>query len=184
MREKDFKPDWKQSPLRPELRRVAILQSGFDCGPYGFDCKHEVKGDHGQHCSEWWFVVGDGKYVLSLVVMAGDFPRGLKRAPEGTSIALHAPEATQHDDIKDGGAGDQCPYIEGGRCFQSPGCSYAAKLYERIGSGVFDETPAFWEKLEREFLEYREQQQIAVAKAPVQCPTCAGKGVIYPKERT
>lgn len=169
---------WTPSPADASLRRATFLRPAYDCGPYGRDCKHDEKGDHGQHCDEWFYVVGDGPHALGLGVSAGNFPRGKSRPPEGSRLHFHGPRSEREEDIQLGASGAECEYIEAGRCFGSTWFDLAEEVFAATGAPSFEQPESFWLDLERRFREHLADYTAAIAAAPHRCATCGGTGLV------
>lgn len=147
--------EWKDSPTLPGARRGRQLVAGYDCGPDGRDCKHEPKGNHGQHCDDWIFVIAAPGFAVSLEVFSGEYPRGPLGVPEmdrplAASVVKHSP--SQLYDFAPDPSAKHCGFIDG-PCWSDAGSLMARDFYELHGHGTFDETESFWLALEGLFSE-------------------------------
>jgi len=172
------KPNWSTSPADPSLRRAFLLKPSYDCGFLGEKCQHEPKGDHGQDCAKWFYVVGDGKHALDLAVNTGTSPRGTYAAPKGDYVHFHGPTAYDEEEIKSGSAGSECEFIETGRCFGTYSYGEAGLLFAAHGAPQAEQSEVFWLALEQLFIQHRGQYLESVAEAPHRCPACGGKGLL------
>lgn len=139
--------EWRDSPTLAGARRGRQFIPAYDCGPGGRDCKHAKKGDHGQHCDDWMFVVARPGFAVSLEVFAGNFPRGQQGRPSGANLNIHSSKQLYEWDAK---PIPGCRFIEA-PCFTDGTSLGAQSFYETHGSGKYDETEWFWRALELEF---------------------------------
>lgn len=150
--------EWTPSRVSPVVRRGFLLKPAFDCGPDGRDCQHTEKGDHGQHCDVWRYVVAGPHFAVSLTVYAGNFPRGpipgasRLNEPNATDLGIHHAEAQAPEYLKEYGPTDAKCYALGGRPCWYDGTSLGAEdFYKAHGSQRREEPEPFWLALEREY---------------------------------
>lgn len=132
------------------MERRTESKPGYDCRR---ECKHEPKREHGIHCDEWWFAVVDGGHALSLTVFSGIYPESVDsstlyrstRECAGSAMAWH------HADP----SGDECEYVEGGRCTGGVTFVHAADFWEAWGhpSAGLEQPETFWSALEAKLWE-------------------------------
>lgn len=141
------------------MKRMTKRVPGWDCirHPCGKNgCGERPGASHGIHCEDWLYVVSDGDVALSLTVFSNVYPDSvpeddrLPKAPWGADLSLHVgfplPTFTAGDD-------DECPWLDGGRCYQ--GGHYSSALQggefweEHAGRDHgFTQPESFWMALE------------------------------------
>lgn len=142
---------------------------------------HRAEGK-GIHCAEWWYTVSDGECALVLQVFSNryDHRERDERPAWGTDLTLHIPWPTDIASIRNGYAGTNCEYVEGGQCWLAfRECLGADDLFKAHGVDALEQPETFWDALRAKAVEW-----IAEAKAKrarlehvARCPTCAGRGV-------
>lgn len=171
------------------LRRITHTRPGYDCiekpcGVHG--CGTRPGSSHGRHSDEWWYVVTDGAFALSLRVFTNvlnnkPWPPG--KAPGGTypmgaDLSGHTDRATSEDDIREGSTGDLCEYIDGGRCWTAWTSGIAASEFVKENAvDIFEQPDAFWRALESRWREIRDHVEENRPRVR-QCACCAGSGVV------
>jgi len=170
-----------------EMRRSSWREPGYDCRR---ECKHENKGEHGWHCDEWIYVVGDANGALVLEVTSQQFAdderlsiewRRRTRLPEGSNLRLHLAFPVEVESIRTADDGTACDFIGAECCF--PGGYWAllaGELWERLSaSPTLAQPETFWQGLETKYREIM-ADRLAERKdtTHAQCPTCKGAGVI------
>lgn len=164
------------------LRRGTFQRPPFDCGPNGRNCKHPVKGDHGQHCSEWVYIVGDGEMAVDFEVFAGDYPRrNLPETARGISMGFHAPFTVDHEAIRSGLPAHDCQLIESRKCFSATiEIRGAQELFAPFANTAIEEgTNPWWMHLEATFVVCAIKARKELAELNVkQCATCCGEGLV------
>lgn len=181
--------EWRDGGVR--LRRAVDRRAGWDCRRR---CQHEKKGEHGWHCDEWHYVVGDGRSALVLQVSAAEFADDPKLTaewqrssirdsrfskPHGIMVVTHLPFRALEEDVRSNDEGSECAYVEGGRCWTDGGrYTLAEEVFAKHGDRRGREQPeSFWLELERlfgEIVDYAVREYGHRAR----CPTCAGVGIV------
>lgn len=175
----------KTNHVRP-LRRITETRAGYDCiaNPCGKrGCGTQPGASHGRHGDEWVYVVTDGDFALSLVVFTnnlngGKLPgaRGVSY-PIGADVSGHTNRPAREEQIRDGEAGEECPYVDG-RCFScwTSGLAASDFIKEHGMSDEREQNEGFWRALEAKWSEIRayvDENRPRVKR----CECCDGKGV-------
>lgn len=174
------------------LRRIVETRPGYDCiaSPCGKNGCGTIPGaSHGRHGDEWVYTLTDGEFAVSLVVFTGRLngvrlPGGIDHYPVGANLSGHAARPAHEDQIREASAGQECTYLDGGRCFDCWSSVLAATEFVKdhgVSAEQRDQTDRFWCALEdrwRELRQYVESNRPSVK----QCPCCEGAGVVALEE--
>lgn len=169
------------------LRRVTETYPGYDCfakscGKKG--CGTRPDASHGIRSDEWVYVVTDGIFALSLRVFT-DCVGGRRHPsytsgtyPEGAYLVGHAGSPVSEDQIKEGVVGDECPYLDAGRCFSCWSSSLqAGEFFKAYGGDAYEQEERFWIALETKWEEVRASVE-SDRPAVMRCTCCGGRGAV------
>lgn len=169
------------------VRRVSLVQPGYDCvrHPCGRNgCGTSPGANHGIHGDEWHYAVVGDAAALSLSVFSHVFPPSVPREPPfrdlpplGVTLTLHTRFPVEETDVRTGSTAP-CTWL--GRCYSDEGSGLEAEAFFREhGASAYAQPEPFWLALERA-LEARVEGARAASAATrvVQCPTCAGTGLV------
>ena len=157
------------------MERLTFQRPGYDCRT---KCVHEVKGDHGIHCDEWWYVVKDGDVAVSLNIFSGIWPKTAPHVPSALDpdrwpmaadltvhVAFPVDEYSQEE--------RECQWVEGGKCY---GCHsstlWAADFYKKHGVDKYEQPESFWLALEKLCKEQAEEYRAS------KLPTTPGQRIV------
>jgi hypothetical protein len=128
-----------------DFERRSFKKPGYNCGPGGKDCQHDKKGNHGIHCEEWWYIVRQENFAISLSVFSGDYPDGLhNHKPRAVALSTHQRSAE----------GGPCDIFDD-RCIGD--CTYlgAELFFDQVGCPRFEQNEIFWKALEAYLVKER-----------------------------
>ncbi len=170
------------SLVRPGLRRGFYAAPAFNCGPEGRDCKHKLKGDHGIHGEDWYYVVSNGTVAAQLLVFSGIGTTGdILHRPIATSLSFHVDFLPEESDIRElkPHRGD-CKLVE--QCFGTIGYGalYARDLFEALLRQYATQSEELWLALENFFvteLPNIDRRRAEMSKIS-RCSHCNGEGLI------
>lgn len=170
------------------LRRIVETRPGYDCiakpcGKNGCGARHGAS--HGRHGDEWVYVVTDGNFALSLVVFTdnlngGKLPFKSTLFPKGADLSGHASKPSSEEQIREASPGQECAYLDGGRCWTCWSSSLAASEFVKehgFDADDREQNDGFWRALEAKWSEIRDHVDENRPRAK-QCECCAGKGVV------
>lgn len=174
------RPNWKQSPTNPALRRAAVVIHGFVCPDDHPDCASKPEPQrHGVATDIWAFVVTDGRFAIAMEVYGNTLkgaplpPRmALLERPMPAHLSKHAPRRTSEYQDENG---VECTFIEAGRCFPG-GSSLAAADFWKTNNGRPgpEQSESFWRALEAKWFDWNSED--INRKTVKTCPTCDGRG--------
>jgi hypothetical protein len=168
------------------MKRTTITFPGYDhianpCGKNG--CGTNPGSGHGVASDEWFYVVSDGNAALVLSVFSKVYPptvsaavRSFRDSPSVSNFAFHTAYPVEQDDVRAGGEGRKCQFVEGGRCWASHlGYGAGTELLKTYGHPTYEQPEALWLELEKRFLEERAR---AETERTTRCPHCNGAGTV------
>lgn len=179
------------------MRRITKIKPGFDCTKGKCEvegvtperkrrCETTDGGNHGASGDEWYFVVTDDEFALSLSVLTSSY-RGDRdhfrfpaRRVRGAYLSGHAIWPQQEEEVRSGRPND-CEWMASEKCYES-GSSYRAAdtFFTEHGDQDRQEQPeTFWAAMEAEHAE-RKQRAIAnrVDLAWRRCEARDGRGIV------
>lgn len=170
------------------LRRIVETRLGYDCiaTPCGKNgCGTHPGSSHGRHGDEWVYVVTDGDFALSLVVFTdnlngGKLPGRRTAYPIGADISGHASRPSGEDQIREASLGQECTYLDGGRCWTCWSSGLAASEFVKehgFDADDREQNEGFWRALEAKWIALRASVDENRPRV-TQCQCCAGKGVV------
>ncbi len=179
----------------PDLKRSKTLVPGKDCvrNPCGKgSCvPGNAGGTHGIRSDIWMYAVSDGEIALSLRVSSNLFPDSVPRTKHveesrcsGDFLFVHTAFPTDKASLRRGDRGDECEYLDGGRCFgEDPRGCYAGEFFELHGAQAFEQPETFWAAFEAEWQRSaQEWREARVDDKFARCSHCDGTGVVVAKK--